>query len=331
MTMNAAMGVAIDVSVGKTGLNIVTKRSTDTTSMYAPIAVEIGLVKLIADVTATSPTSYIAVEADNVVKATLGAGCPALVAGATTEIPLNKGYAQLALAFAAPTTGTTKCTVTVTALAGSGVCSSAAACTTSFQISVTSVVAAKWAWVSPSAMDNTPGLPAGPYYGAQGRTTIFRVSLAGVLSATSDIQVTNCDDPSTANIETCTLAVSTEACTNKPTIGTQSWNLTSGIGSISVTWADVTTGTYNCKLTVSVTSDGVNKVLTNIQTPGGNVDVSVCKPAGIKMTTNSTTAFREMFLRSGAPYSFSVAIVDSKGAHCRGDSAEAGTELSVLY
>lgn len=325
------VGNIIDVSVGRTGLNIVTKRSSaDTISMFTPLTIEVGLVRVVADDSSSAPTSYIAVEATNPVRATLDASCPALVATASrTDITLNKGYAQLSLVFAAPTAGTTRCTVTVEALAGSGVCTTPAACRTTFQISVTSVTVSKWFWISPSALDNTPGLPAGPYFGAQGRTTIFRIGLLGRLSATQDISVNSCDDPSTPTRETCTLTVTPDAtCTNRPTIGAVTWNETIGQASVPVTWADVTTGTYTCKLTVAVT-DGANRALAVDGNPGGNVEVSVCKPAGIILTTNTSSVFRNQFLRTGQPYSFSVAIVDSRNVMCRGDSGDSATELTV--
>ena len=70
----------IDITAGRTDLNIVTKRShADTVAMYATLLVEVGLVKIVADATNPSPTSYIAVEADNVVRAILSPQCPPLI------------------------------------------------------------------------------------------------------------------------------------------------------------------------------------------------------------------------------------------------------------
>eukprot|EP00759_Apiculatamorpha_spiralis_P009402 PhF_6_TR15995/c0_g1_i1/m.25119 len=319
----------IDVSVGKTGLNIVTKRSaTDTISMFSALTIEVGLVKLVADDTATSPTSYIAVEADNAVRATFDASCPAVTASSVTQGSLKKGYTQLSVAFSAPTTGSTKCTVTVEALSGSGVCSTPAACKTTFQLTVTTITVYKWAWVSPSALDNGGVLGNGAYFGATSRTTVFRVAVFGKLTATTDTVMTTCDDPSTSNKEVCKLTVTADAtCTNRPTISSDSWNETTGEGSISVTWADAS-ASYTCLLAVSVV-DGNNKALSVDGTPAGAPVVTVCKPANIVMLTNTTSAFAGQFLRTGIPYSFSYAVVDSKGVHCRGDSGDSASEFAA--
>ena len=186
----------IDISAGRTDLNIVMKRShADTVAMYATLLVEVGLVKIVADATNPSPTSYIAVEADNVVRAVLSPQCsPLILQTSVLQQSLVKGYAQLRLIFASSTQGSSKCTVTVDALPGSGVCATADACKTTFQITVSSVIATKWFWVNPSVLDNAPGLPAGPYFAAMGRSSTFRIGLFGKVNATYDIPVANCDE-----------------------------------------------------------------------------------------------------------------------------------------
>jgi len=323
----------LDISVGKTGLNMVALASATSVAMYSSLSLEVGLVKLVADAAATSPTSYIAVEADNEITATYSSDCPARSASAASApMRLMKGYLRTAIRFTAPTASGKRCVITFAAGAGAGVCTSATACQTTVSVTVTSVTVSKWFWIAPSVLDNAPGLPAGPFFGAMGRKTTFAVGVQGMLDATTSITVTSCDDPSTSTVETCKLSVTVDAtCAqlNAPTIGTDKWNTTSGIGSIDVTWATSGDGkAYTCKLAVSVV-DGSSKALTVDGTPGANVEVSVCKPTNLVMVTNSTTEFKEMFLRSGAPYSFKVAITDANGVNCRGDSGASASELAV--
>eukprot|EP00759_Apiculatamorpha_spiralis_P055834 PhF_6_TR7906/c0_g1_i1/m.11738 len=320
----------IDVSVGTTGLNLAVKRSfTDAISMYSMLSMEIGLVKLVADLSTTSQTSYIAVEADNMVRISFDANCPPVMGSPILQAPLRKGYAAFNFSFVGATGSGAKCAISAEALSGSGVCSTPNACKSSIQVTVAAVSVYKWAWITPSVADNIPSGVAGPLFGAMGRSVTFRVALLGKLSATQDTIVTSCDDVTTPNVkESCKLTVVPDAsCIYRPTIASDVWNETTGEGSIQVIWAEAP-GTYTCKISVTVV-DGNNKPLAVDANPGGTPEVTVSRPTNVIMLTNTTSAFNGQLLRTGVPYSFSYAIVDGKGLVCKGDTGDSGTELTA--
>jgi hypothetical protein len=47
------------------------------------------------------------------------------------------------------------------------------------------------------------------------------------------------------------------------------------------------------------------------------------------MVTNTTFVFRGMVLQIGLPYTFYVTVLDANGVHCRGDSQDDATELTI--
>ena len=334
--MNSApwtRATSFDISVGTTGLNLATKVDRFTVNIQSPVTVQVGLVKS-TTIGSGVAYSYIAVEATNQVIATLS-GCPPLIASSsTTSTTLTKGYGTLRFAFSTPTTSSSQCIVTITAQPGSGSCAKPEQCTTTLSaITVSSMTLNKWFWIAPSVMDNTPGLPAGPYFGAVGRTSYFRIGLLGTGVDSTPIVLKTCDDPSTTAVEQCTFTVTTDStCTTPPSIGAATFSTETGMAEIPVTWpAAQTAGPYTCKLQVTVL-DGRGATLTVDGNPGASPTITVCKPTRMILTTNTSTMFTRDYAITGMPYSISLSVLDDIGRHCRGDSQDMATEIKAeLY
>jgi len=290
--------------------------ATAATSAVAqvPLTVTVGLVRSVDSTQAL----YVVGSANNVVTATLGTGCPALVSGTSkTTTQLSFGISTLALTFADATAANTQCSITLTAGTGSGVCTT---CSKVITVTVSAVSATKWVWVRPTALDNGGGLGSGPYFGAAGRRTFFQVATRGVnpLDSTSDVAVA-CTG--------CTLSLDFSACgTNAPTSSVVTATFgADGTATASVTWKSTPTS-YACGFTASVKT-AANVVLNSPTYASGTV--SVCTPARVVMVTNVTSKFGGAVLRTGQAYTFEAKIVDANGVHCPGDSQDDSTSLTI--
>lgn len=281
----------------------------------APLVVTVGLVRSVDSTQAL----YVVGTADNLVTASFGTGCPAIVAAASrTSVRLVNGIATLSLTFAAATAANTQCAITLAAGAGSGVCST---CTRVISVTVSAVAASRWVWLRPTTMDNGGNLAAGPYFGAAGRRTFFQVAARGVnpLDTTSDVSVA-CDG--------CTLELDFSACgTNAPTSTPVTATFgADGTASVSVTWR-ATPASYTCGYKATVKTS-TNVALTGEPTNAAGT-VSICTPARVVMVTNVTSTWGGRVLRTGLPYTFHARIVDASGAHCPGDSQDDATTLTI--
>ena len=311
----------VDISPGVNNLEIQTQATPGVANAvaFSPMTVRVGLVTSISGTAAR----FVSPEADNEITASFAASCPVDATTQTTK--LEKGMGMFRFVFNGPTT--TDCQVTITAGAGRGNCQSGSACTTTLSITVAGVTVSKWVWVRPTAMDNGNGLSAGPFFGAAGRRSYLTVGLRGTDSNNQDIVLRSCDDPSTTNVETCTLSV-TASCANSPTIeGAGTFNA-NGLASVTVLWRDAGANRYECQLNVQVTR-GSATIAAPTSGPGAGPVVTVCNPARVVMQTNTTADFRGMVLKTGVPYTFYAVMVDANGQHCRGDSQDDATQLTV--
>jgi len=290
--------------------------ATAATSAVAqvPLTVTVGLVRSVD----STQAMYVVGSANNVVTATLGTGCPALVSG-TSKITtqLAYGIGTLALTFADATAANTQCSITLTAGAGTGVCTT---CSKVITVTVSGVSATKWVWVRPTSTDNGGTIAAGPYFGAAGRRTFFQVATRGVnpLDSTSDVAVA-CTG--------CTLTLDFTACgTNAPVSSAVTATFdTDGTATASVTWKSTPTS-YTCGFTASVKT-AANVVLNSPTYSSGTV--SVCTPARVVMVTNVTSKFGGAVLRTGQAYTFEAKMLDASGVHCPGDSQDDSTSLTI--
>jgi hypothetical protein len=224
-----------------------------------------------------------------------------------------RGLAKLPVTFTAAGT----CTATLVAGSGKGVCSSVSACTKTMTITVTAVTASKWFWITPTSLDNI-GDAAGPMYGAAGKRSFLTVGVRGVSNTGAEIALDQCT--------TCTLTV-TSSCTNAPTISGNGAFI-NGTGTVQVTWADAGATAYTCALSVKVENSG-SALEAPTTGPAAAPSVTVCKPARLVMVTNTSKAFKGAVLPTGVAYPFQARVVDANGLHCRGDSQDDATVLSV--
>eukprot|EP00760_Papus_ankaliazontas_P012091 PhM_4_TR15188/c0_g1_i1/m.41334 len=322
----------VNIALPADGLTLATNQSHVSVIMLRKLTVYVGLVHATTETVSNSSrtVNYVATDANNLITLSYSADCPTRSPSTPVSLNLKDGLAAFEVVFMAPTAASATCVITASAGTGSGKCTT---CTKQLSaVTVTSFKPTHWKWETPSAVDNAPGLAAGPYFGAMGRSTIFSVSLYGIGNTQGEeIRATSCDDPSTSVVEVCKLSVvANDACTVKPTISAESWDLTTGVGSVTVTWAPSADGSqYQCPMTVGVTSLGTqDRTLIVTSLPGTTPTVTVCQPVSLRLLTNVSSTYAET-LHTGKPYSFVYATFDAHGKHCRGDSGASATTIVV--
>eukprot|EP00759_Apiculatamorpha_spiralis_P039582 PhF_6_TR38578/c0_g1_i1/m.57285 len=334
-------GPTIDVSAGLKDLSLSVVRTPliDDLTMFTPFIIEAALTTPFVEPGNVVTTSFAAVNATNIIRLNLSSSCPNLLTTTTNttvtslSAPLNKGYVKFTLVFTGATSSRAKCSITVEVLPGNGICRTnpTDSCRATVTLGVQYLVATKWFWINPSNVENG-GLqfPAGAAYGAMNRQLVLRMGLLAKINSTHDQRILNCDDSSTPNVvEKCTLTVSVAPwCAYRPVIGTQVWNLTVGTVEIPVTWPESSNSSYSCVLDILVNDGSKNLDVDSV--PGAHPLVTLCKPTRLTIATNISTVYaNEPYWKAGKPYTISVAVLDSTGKLCIGDSGDDGTLVSV--
>eukprot|EP00760_Papus_ankaliazontas_P005727 PhM_4_TR1273/c0_g1_i1/m.87279 len=307
----------INVDVGLGNISLSVEKSAYTVSVGRPFRVFFGYTKpyrpLLAD------DHFVAIAVKGAIVNVTFVNCP--LPNSTSphlSVPVEDGLANVSAVFVS---ASSTCRIRLLSTSATH-CPS---CVVEVPVTVQSIVATRWNWLTPTANDNL-GAGVGPRFGAMGRSMVLRAQLYATDADGVDVPASSCGDV------TCRLVVRSSACSPSPTISPDAGAAfdSNGVAEVSVEWQKSTDErAYTCTLSMNVVGATLTGPPTG--TAGSQPVVSVCSPFATKLLTNVTSdpAYIGDTLITGRSYPFQLMTVDKYGAFCPGDSQNTSTVVKV--